>query len=521
MREHAMSEEIIAADISFKKNAGIENLQEINGKLSQIEQQIEENICEASKLDYALSIASGIMAGAIDSLYVGEIKIGKNDIALSHEQVNHFIQDYAKSRGHDKARLKDSIKELEEAFPVLQDNVWSGKGIKISAKNHHLADIAHHPTPMGLAAAIIVQFLRVGTFVNKEGEWHFILVPTEKKDLIEVYAPVVISGLLNWLLYIAETKYEEREGEHIPEAVKKLAHILASTPLIIEILQVADNWFGHLVSDMGGSRSTAGGGMGIPGIFISLLYEIASLPILKNTELPMIVNRLYEKEKVNLRRELPVYKAIGLQAVPVIFNELCVRTIFFISRLANELRRHKDIKKIDWNNIVPFSNRTVDRMLMVSSVTFSVADTADAAVRAAIESGGNWAVFGGKFASRVNYVGAGRAAISVVKEISNEAKEAQLIHERRLLTEQKADIVIPVIQKYKNELTQMISNYLAEDIEAYMNGLMEINKGLECGNADSVIYGSVIIQRRLGKEIQFTNQEEFDDLMDSDIALQF
>ena len=38
-------------------------------------------------------------------------------------------------------------------------------------------------------------------------------------------------------------------------------------------------------------------------------------------------------------------------------------------------------------------------------------------------------------------------------------------------------------------------------------------------NSDMVIKGNVIIQRILGREPQFTNQSEFDALMDSDVAL--
>ena len=39
------------------------------------------------------------------------------------------------------------------------------------------------------------------------------------------------------------------------------------------------------------------------------------------------------------------------------------------------------------------------------------------------------------------------------------------------------------------------------------------------GDSDLVIKGNVVIQRVLGRKPQFTNQQEFDDLMDSDIAL--
>ena len=92
---------------------------------------------------------------------------------------------------------------------------------------------------------------------------------------------------------------------------------------------------------MGGSKNTAGGGMGIPGILISLLYEVASLPVLKDSGLPAFVNNLYEKQKIDLRHELSLYKAAGKQAIPVIFNELYIRIGYFIRiwRVSLHLKR--------------------------------------------------------------------------------------------------------------------------------------------------------------------------------------
>jgi hypothetical protein len=72
-------------------------------------------------------------------------------------------------------------------------------------------------------------------------------------------------------------------------------------------------------------------------------------------------------------------------------------------------------------------------MITVSSMTLTTADTADAAIRAAIYSAGNWVLFAGNFAARFNYVGTGRTALAIVCEISNEKKEAELIHEKMIL----------------------------------------------------------------------------------------
>lgn len=523
-REEEQKEETEAVATEIKVSSSKPDqpldLDQLNAALNDVSVELERYTNRADKADYALAICSGILAGVIDSVFVGETIITDGDIALSHQQVNNFIQQYASARGFPRERLKDSIGDLEQAFKVAQDNVWKGAGIGVSAKNHHLADLAHHPTPLGLVSAIIVQFLRIGTFVNRDGEWHFISVETSVQDMIETLTPAIISGVLNWLAFLAEKKYEKEEEKELPAGLRRLIHVAASAPLIIELAKCADNWFGHLVSDMGGSKNTAGAGMGVPGVFVSLLYEFASLPVLRNTNLPLIVNDLYEKQKIDLRHELSLCKAAGKQIIPVAFNEIYIRLSYFAINLAVQLEQNNhDLSKVDWNHIIPIRNRTVDRMLMIASMTFNVADTADAAMHAALESGGNWVLFSGRFVARYNYVGAGRAALAIVKEISNEKKETQLIHEKMILSEAKADIFLNQLQQFKAELEEKVTEYLAEDIEAFMNGFDLMKQGISSGDSNMVIKGNVIIQRVLGREPQFTNQDEFDDLMDSDIPL--
>ena len=259
--------------------------------------------------------------------------------------------------------------------------------------------------------------------------------------------------------------------------------------------------------------------MGIPGVFLSMLYEVAALPILKDSGLPLALDSIYEKQKFDLRHEVAIYKALGKQTIPVVINELLVRTMYFLSHLVKEVKANDGITGIDWNNVVPFKSRTIDRMLTVSTMTFSFADTADAAVHAAIESGGNWVLFSGRFVTRFNYVGAGRATIAIVKEFSNERKEEQLIHEKRLLTEAKTAIVLEQLQEYKQQLEERLSEYLAEDISAFLEGFDYIGEGVMTGDSDLVVHGNVIIQRVLGRKPQFTNQKEFNELMDSEDAL--
>ena len=521
---HPAEEEVIAAEIAYEKQGNAVHSAnqlteaQIDEKLAQVNSKLEA-YTNVHKEDYVLAITSGLFAGIIDALFVGEISFGEDEIKLSHQQVNNFIQKFAESRGLGGERLKDSIGDLERHFKVAQDNTWHGAGIGVNAKNHHLADFAHHPTPVGLLSAIIVQFLRVGTFVNKNGEWHLRCVKTSAKDLAVTLIPAVLTGMLNWLAAMGAKKYQENTGEEIPKVLRRIVHFAASVPLLIEIAKCADNWFGHLVSDMGGSKNTAGEGMGIPGLLMSLLYEVASLPGLKDSGLPAFVNDLYVKQKLNLRHELCLFEGLGRQTLPVIFNEVFTRILFFASRLGHQWDEHGDIKDIDWKSVMPFGNPAIDRMMTIASMTFTMADTADAAVHAAIESCGDWLLFSRVFVSRFNYVGAGRAALSIVKEIRNEHQEAQLRHEKMLLTEAKTEHVVERFTAYRNALEERVSAYLAEDMETFLLGFDDMEQGMASGDSDLVIRGNVTIQRVLGREPQFTTQKEFDALMDSDDSL--
>ena len=530
--EKKEEKEVINAEVSMEstgKSSGVFGVDDVppevqaalEKRLQQVNQELDRYTNHANVVQYAVSVAYGIIAGVIDSELFADLSVFNNDIGFSHKQVNKFIQEYAASRGLGGDRLKDCIGDLEQAFKVAQDNVWKGANIGVTPKNHHLADLAHHPTPVGLISALIVQFLRVGSFVNKDGEWHFIFVETTKEDIFRIAVPAVITGILNWLVAIAENRYEAETGKEVPQALHRLAHIAATTPEIIEIVKCADNWFGHLVSDMGGSKNTAGEGMGVPGIFLSLLHEISALPILKDSELPAIVNDLYVKHKLDLRHELMYVQQLKKQAVPVLFNEVFTRLGYMLLQFEKELIEHKGFKGIDWRSIIPIANRSVDRCLAISAMTFNIVDTADAALRAAVESGGNWVIFSGRFVARYNYIGAGRAALAIVKEVSNEKKEAQLIHERMLLMEAKSQMMYQQLQQFKYQLEEKVSNYLAEDIEAFIEGFDYMKEGLASGDSNLVIKGNVVIQKVLGRNPQFTTQDEFDELMESDIPLVF
>ena len=399
--------------------------------LDDLNSNIDRLTNHADGFDYAISACSGVLCGFIDSFFVGEFNFEELK-ADSNKHVNLFVEKYAKLSGWDgNGRLKSAVEFLEKKFPVDQDNVWKASGIS-STRLHHLEDLAHHPTPCGLFFAILVSFFRCAVFVDKDGHWHLEILETDTKKLAKLWIPVLLSGILRWLVNVAESKYLEKEGKELPKPVQKLLNTVAYTPGIIEVLKVAMNWFGHLVSDMAGSKQTAGDGMGIPGLFLSLLKELSSLPYIRETNLPKIVSGWYSKDKIDMRAELAIVEYAGRQAIPVILNECIVRTFFFVRHLIDEKKNAGEWKNVNWNNVVPWGNRTINRMLTIATGTFTTVDVADAAIRSVIKNGGN--VYNPKlyadFVLRVNFVGLGRFAIAVGTDIYMGTKREKLRRER-------------------------------------------------------------------------------------------
>lgn len=88
-----------------------------------------------------------------------------------------------------------------------------------------------------------------------------------------------------------------------------------------------------------------------------------------------------------------------------------------------------------------------------------------------------------------------------------------------LLSEAKTAIFLAQLQEFKVQLEEKVSNYLAEELETFVAGFDFINTGIASGNSDMVIQGNMKIQSVLGRQPQFTNQQEFDSLMKSDTPL--
>lgn len=390
-----------------------ERLNAISARVDELNTEIDALTNHADCLDYTIAVASGIIAGIIDSVWVGEFSIERaND--WGNERVNNFVVNIAQKQGYEGDDLPGAIKFLEKEFPIKADKATNDFG---GGLQHHLRDFSHHPTPVGLFFSLLTQF--TCNVYGTDVAGIFKVVP--------VSAPELIGGNLS---------------EKITFGVV--------------------NWFFHMVSDMAGSSSSVvkgSLGTGIPGPLVSFLKEISALPIFQNMnekgykEFSVWISKLFngtllgkrdengkliEAVKFDLRTEIGIGNELGRQAMPVIINECVVRGFYFVSRLVNEIKKNDvksvaDLRNINWNNTLPFKNRTVIRMLTISISTFVALDIADAAIR----SGG----FNAACILRINFVGVGRFAIAIGTDVGMGIKKSRKENERIELSGEQLELL--------------------------------------------------------------------------------
>lgn len=403
-RERKFQEEINKIDAELFSN---------KTRLEDLNKEIDRLTNHSDAADYLVAVGSGVLAGMIDVFWVEHFDLERGR-EWGSDKVNNFVKKVAEWTGYEGESLRGAIVHLEEHFKAPSDSNTMDFG---GARQHHLRDFVHHPTFVGLMFSLLTQFTgkAYGTDVNG----NFIIVDVENKTLI---------------------------GQTIPE----------------KFLLGVVHWFFHMVSDMAGSNSTPGEGTGLPGPLLSLAKELSALPFFKNIEigdkqLSVWISKLFngtllaERDengkpikplRFDLRAEIGLAYELGRQAIPVILNECIVRGFYFIRKFAQEIKEKninhvKDLKLIDWQRTWPVKNRTVIRMLTVSTGTFTAIDLGDAAIRGLSQSKGNKAIFLKEFVLHVNFAGVGRFSVAVGTDVVMGMKQQKLRNERiAILSEQ-------------------------------------------------------------------------------------
>ena len=388
-----------ASDIKTALDNAEDELSDITTKLEESISSLKKLTSECDKTDYILAACSGVICGILDIFLVG--KPGESPIGdITDKWFENRTMDFSKMCGwNDKENgtLSSAIKHLEKKFKIPYDQRGAGDAASwvfdLNPKNHHFKSLGHNPTLLGLFFSILDQFSNTSHFVSG-GE--------------------LIS------LQEADGKFE-LHGNDVPS----------------KIFCGFVNWFGHLVSDMSGSSSSKGRGMGIPSPIWSWTNDI--IAIKRKLNIPVS-----EFDKSINELALEIYKQgydvrfQAAQAIPVFINELLVRIVYAVRRLIRYfVTTNKEDRSFSllWKSCEPFSNATVKRMLTVAHGTFCLIDAGDAVTQGFASGGGSFNVV--EFAMRLNIVGIGRFTISLYGEVGRGVKRHSLNEDVIVLRRQK------------------------------------------------------------------------------------
>lgn len=448
--------------------------------------------------DYALAISSGILTGFIDSFFTGEFSFQRINQS-GNKTIESFVLKAARKKGFEGESLSQAVKFLETNFPIAADQATNQFG---GGFNHHLNDFTHHFSGVGLICSILTQFTGAVYGTDMTGSFQKVVLETDNPLIGSTLTQKIQLGIINWIY--------------------------------------------HMFSDMAGSSlSIAKGtlGTGVPGPIVSLIKELSALPVFTypnengQSELSLLIRDLFfagnsntgnkpvflSSEKFDLRTEAGLGNMLKEQAIPVLINETIVKTFYILKSLIrlikDRIRTKQKITKSDLAEVFKTNTRTYNQMKLVADLTFTTMDLTDAAVRAAVESGGNTILFGGKFVARCNLIGASRLALSVCREASADQIELQLLTEKRILTEKRAALYFDQLQEFKQKLNDLVLSDLRDEITEDIKGIQWIDTGLNTEDSDLTIQGCVLIQQRFQGEIQFESRDDFDQLMDSDESL--
>ena len=516
---------------------------------------------DIDKYDRIIACSSGVLMGALDVLWVGDLSLFEAH-KWGTEETNKFVYKVAKHRGFKgkEDNIAGAIDFLEEDAPIWADKTTNSFG---GGYQHHLRDFSHHPTPVGLIFSLLNEFTGYGFGTDTNGK--FITVKIDgwhRKGLLES----IYSGTVKWTL--------------------------------------------HMISDVAGSSSSVRNnreGTGIPGPFMSMLKELSSIPGLRSingvdekgrNNFSVGCSKLFNgtllaehdedgniiKESVvkfDLRTELGLaHETIRTkQYVPVLINEAIVCAFYSVRRLLDEIKRKNisslsELQNLDFSKFLPWNSNELRRMRTISALSFSTVDMSMAAVKAYGECGGDKVKFAVGFAKRVNYFGVGRliiagtgevgmkldksydeykpvverlsnqvssmkqnvegvstltavasigtplgfvsASIGVYKIIKSSADEYNLAKEERERIQRECEANVLLLQDYRTEMEEIVSEYMIDRLTVFGAGLDMMDQALLSDNTDDFIKGNNMIQEKLGNDTLFSSQDEFDALMNSD-----
>ena len=536
-------------------------------KIRETNTGIKSNQDKLDKWDYAISISSGAITAAMDILWVKDINLF-DARTWGKEKVEDFVMAVAKNqKGYSGKNLKDAIKFLEDKYPIAADDFTNDFG---GGKQHHLRDFAHHPTIVGLVFSIMTQFTGYGYGTDVDG--NFISVKITKTDCIgNSFVDKIYMGAISWIFHMisdmagsSSSAANQSDGTGIPGPIMSLLKELSAIPGIKEIAGKEDKGRNQFSVDCSklfngtllGKHDENGKIIKDEVLKFDLRTEIgiANEAIKSKQYLPVVVNEIIVRAFYSIRGFMEQMKTVDSlgqidmrKVMP--FNSLPLKHMLTISTVTfsaidissagiKAALKNKDNKPgfvLDFMQSVNYIG--AGRMLISVSgeagrgletlydLFMDLIQKEKVKMISAIPNGeevlnllnytGTTAIAVAKAGTPIGFVS---AVLGVYRQIDTALTEKQLAHEERVRIEAEVHEHIKILNAQKSEMEMVVTEYMEQRLEIIEQAFDQIELAILEDNSDLFIGGNNMIQAMLGRQAQFTSQDEFDALMDVDDA---
>ncbi len=355
---------------------------------------------------YAIAVVSGVITGALSHLKLSSESLEKINEWKQIEWDNYLVQ-IAEKIGFKKKDAKDAIEFLKKRVVTFVDESLEDE-VNSSVTNV-FNQLSSHPSIAGLVFSIFTQYSGKKYSFGDNG-----IIKEQVPDYYTIgqnAGAKVVYGILYWIFDLA-----------LDTAVSKK----------------------NILDDIK-----------LPKEFVNLLKKLYKLPLFK--DLPHTYEEAekdYSKwilkifEKSNYQDEngdnqmFDLMNVIGLGSkglpgsLPVLVNECIVRTFYFIKQLIKECKEKnitsfKDLNKIEAEKVLPFNNRIVSKMVLISSSCFVGINVAGIVVKNLKNHMNNAVPFAHTLLTEVSIAGIGRFVFAVIADSKYWHDDIKIIFQRR------------------------------------------------------------------------------------------
>ena len=546
------------------------------------ESEIQEKYLSDSwdKIDFydkIIAASCGILSGMLDIFWVGDFNLDRG-LKWGSDQVNDFVLSVAKTQGYKgKEFNSDVIKFLEMKFPFSGDKAMKEFG---GSRQHHLRDFTHHPSPIGLVFSIFSQITGLVCGTDTQGNFKSVRVNIpDIHDSNFSLGEAFLNGTVRWFFHLvsdmAGSSQTAGAGCGIPGPFLSLAKELSSIPFFKNKDNIEDNssfsvlvsklYNGTLLADRDSNNKI------IPGTErrIDLRAELGIAHEIGRQMLPVIINEclvrsfyfikylgcelkrnniqsLGDLENINWKNVIPFCNPKIARLVTISTGSFMMCDISHAA-IASAMSAN-DAKEFGINMMLKVNYFGIGRfaIAITTDIVMSKTDGKGLDFRSKIyekmqEKDGNRfkirlsenGVFSnvkdvfqdaGKVLGIVSILSKGTplgmvlAVYSCYKMIAEAEKDYQEARDNRIQTELECEASIQRIREYRENMKYEVDLYFHEKSETILTGFDLMECAINNHDTDSFMKGNAMLQELLGHEVQFTNQQEFDQLMDSDIA---